>query len=57
MNTRRIVRRAQWAVREGGATAVEYALMASLVAIVIIAAVIMLGTNLSNFFNDAATKV
>jgi len=42
---------------EGGATAVEYALMVGLIALVIIAAVTLLGTNLSAFFNTAATKV
>ena len=43
--------------RDRGATAVEYALMLLLIAIVILAAVIVLGTNLSSFFNDAAGKV
>ena len=42
---------------ERGATAVEYGLMVALIAIVIIAAVILLGTSLSNLFNGAATKV
>lgn len=40
-----------------GATAVEYALMLALIALVIIGAVTLLGTNLSAFFADAATKV
>ena len=42
---------------EKGATAVEYGLMVALIAIVIIAAVIALGTNLSNLFNNASTKI
>ena len=42
---------------EGGATAVEYALMVGLIALVIIAAVTLLGTNLSAFFTNAAIKV
>jgi pilus assembly protein Flp/PilA len=40
-----------------GATAVEYGLMVALIAIVIIVAVTLLGTNLSSLFNDTAVKV
>ena len=40
-----------------GATAVEYGLMVALIAIVIIAAVTLLGSNLSSLFNTAATSV
>ena len=40
-----------------GATAVEYALMVSFIAIVIIVAVLTLGNKLSSFFIDAATKI
>jgi pilus assembly protein Flp/PilA len=40
-----------------GATAVEYGLMVALIAIVIIVAVTLLGTNLSSLFNDVASKV
>ena len=40
-----------------GATAVEYGLMVALIAIVIIGAVTVLGTNLSNLFGDVATSV
>ena len=40
-----------------GATAVEYGLMVALIAIVIIVAVTLLGTNLSQLFNTVATKV
>jgi pilus assembly protein Flp/PilA len=36
---------------------VEYALMASLIAVVIVAAVIVLGTNLSSLFSAAATSI
>ena len=42
---------------EKGATAVEYGLMVALIAIVIIAAVILLGSNLSTLFNTVATSV
>ena len=42
---------------EEGATAVEYGLMVALIAIVIIAAVTILGTNLSTKFNSVATAV
>ena len=42
---------------EKGATAVEYGLMVALIAIVIIAAVIILGTNLSTLFNTVGTAV
>jgi pilus assembly protein Flp/PilA len=40
-----------------GATAVEYGLMVALIAIVVIAAVTLLGTNLSSLFQTVATKV
>jgi pilus assembly protein Flp/PilA len=42
---------------EKGATAVEYGLMVALIAIVIIAAVILLGTSLSNLFSTVAKSV
>jgi pilus assembly protein Flp/PilA len=42
---------------EEGATAVEYGLMVALIAVVIIAAVTVLGTNLSTKFNNVATAV
>ena len=42
---------------EDGATAVEYALMVSLIALVIIGAVSLIGTNLAAFFTDAASSV
>jgi len=40
-----------------GATAVEYGLMVALIAIVIIAAVTLLGGNLKGLFNQVATSV
>jgi pilus assembly protein Flp/PilA len=43
--------------RERGATAVEYGLMVALIAIVIIAAVTLLGGNLSGLFNKVAASV
>ena len=43
--------------REQGATAVEYGLMVALIAVVIIVAVTLLGTNLSTLFNTVGTSV
>ena len=45
------------AAEEGGATAVEYALMVALIAVVIIASVTLLGTNLASRFDQIATAV
>jgi pilus assembly protein Flp/PilA len=42
---------------EEGATAVEYGLMVALIAIVIIAAVIVLGDNLSSLFSEVADSI
>jgi pilus assembly protein Flp/PilA len=42
---------------EEGASAVEYGLMVALIAVVIITAVSLLGTNLSSRFNQVATSV
>ena len=42
---------------EKGATAVEYGLMVALIAIVIIVAVALLGTNLSSLFGKVAGSV
>jgi len=42
---------------EEGATAVEYGLMVALIAVVIITAVALLGTNLSTKFANVATAV
>ena len=40
-----------------GATAVEYAIMVSLIALVVVLAVTALGSNVKNIFNKAATSV
>ena len=45
------------AQEERGATAVEYALMVALIAVVIIAAVSLLGTNASSKFQTVAETV
>lgn len=42
---------------EDGVTAIEYALIASLIAGVIIAAVTLLGGNISTLFNNLAGKI
>lgn len=42
---------------ESGATAIEYGLIASLIAIAIIAVLGTLGTNLSTQFNKVATQL
>lgn len=42
---------------EDGVTAIEYALIASLIAGVIIAAVTLLGTNIKAMFNALAAKI
>lgn len=40
-----------------GATAVEYGLMVALIALAVIVAVTLLGTNLTALFNDVAGEV
>ncbi len=42
---------------EDGATAIEYGLIAALIAVVIIGAVTSVGTNLSTTFNTVATAL
>ena len=42
---------------ESGATAIEYGLIAALIAVVIIAAVTALGTNISAAFTDVSTAI
>lgn len=42
---------------EEGVTAIEYGLIAALIAVVIITAVGLVGTNLSNIFNFIAGKL
>jgi len=39
---------------EEGATAIEYGLIAALIAVIIIAAVTLVGTDLSNMFNQVS---
>ena len=43
--------------KEDGATAVEYGLMVALIAVVIIAAVTLLGNNLNAMFNAIAAAI
>jgi pilus assembly protein Flp/PilA len=42
---------------ESGATAIEYGLIAALIAVAAIAAFQLVGTNLSSIFNTVATKL
>jgi len=42
---------------EDGATAIEYGLIAALIAVVAIAAMTSVGTNLSTTFNNVATSL
>jgi pilus assembly protein Flp/PilA len=42
---------------ESGATAIEYGLIAALIAVVIIGAVQLVGTNLSNTFTTVSGKI
>lgn len=44
-------------IDERGATAVEYALMVALIAVVVIGGVTLLGTNASKKFNSAAVAI
>jgi pilus assembly protein Flp/PilA len=48
---------ARFVTRDRGATAVEYGLMVALIAIVIIAAVTLLGGNLSTLFKNVSSSV
>jgi pilus assembly protein Flp/PilA len=43
--------------QDGGATAIEYALIASLVSIVIVTALTSMGQSLSGFFTSVATNL
>lgn len=40
-----------------GATAIEYGLIAALIAVIIIAAISLVGTDLSNMFNTVANSL
>jgi pilus assembly protein Flp/PilA len=42
---------------ESGATAIEYGLIAALIAVVIISSVTLVGTNLTGTFNNIANNV
>lgn len=42
---------------DSGATAIEYGLIASLIAVVIVAGVTSIGTKLSNTFNNIASAI
>jgi pilus assembly protein Flp/PilA len=48
---------ARFASDESGATAIEYGLLAALIAVVIIGAVKAVGTNLSGKFTDVANNL
>jgi pilus assembly protein Flp/PilA len=43
--------------RDDGATAVEYALLVSLIAIVMVAALVFLGPKIAGIFNQAGSKL
>lgn len=43
--------------RDRGATAVEYGLIVALIAVIIIVAVALLGTNLRGIFNNVANSI
>lgn len=47
----------RFAKSESGATAIEYGLIAALIAVVIIGAVQLLGGNLASTFNTVATAI
>ena len=44
-------------IHEDGATAIEYGLIAALLAVVIIGAVTLVGSDISNVFNSVATAI
>jgi len=47
----------QFVAREEGATMVEYGLMVALIAVVALAAVTLLGTSVSDIFNQIAVSL
>ena len=51
------VRFQNWKATDEGATAVEYGLMVALIAVVIIAGVSLIGTNLNTMFTDVGGKM
>ena len=56
-NQSRWARFKRWSSREHGASAIEYALIAGLIAVSIIGALSLAGTNLGNLFETIATEV
>jgi pilus assembly protein Flp/PilA len=46
-----------WSANDEGATAVEYGLIVALIAVAIIAAVTLLGTNIAALFTKAAGSI
>lgn len=57
MLTKLYVRTRNWVDRDEGATAVEYGLMVAGIAMLIIAAVWLLGGNLSTLFDSIADRI
>ena len=47
----------KYVANESGATAIEYALIASLIAVAIIASITVLGTQLQNTFNEVSSNL
>ena len=47
----------RFAADEGGATAIEYALISSLIVVVIVGAVTMLGSTVANTYNNVAKNM
>jgi pilus assembly protein Flp/PilA len=47
----------RFVANESGATAIEYALLASLIAVAIIASITVLGTQLQNTFNEVSSNL
>lgn len=48
---------ASFAANDSGATAIEYGLIAALIAVAAIAAMTSIGTNLTSTFNTVSTKL
>jgi pilus assembly protein Flp/PilA len=47
----------KYVANESGATAIEYALIASLIAVAIIASITVIGTQLQNTFNEVSSNL
>ena len=47
----------KFVANESGATAIEYALIASLIAVAIIVSITVLGTQLQNTFNEVSSNL